>query len=75
MSRIVQARLDDETLQLAEKLKEQTGWTNSELIRQGIHALKLVVPRRKRRIIGLGKFDSGIPDLATNKKHMEGFGK
>jgi len=28
-----------------------------------------------RNIIGTGQFRSGIPDLATNKKHMEGFGK
>jgi hypothetical protein len=26
------------------------------------------------KMIGVGEFDSGIPDLATNKKHMEGFG-
>ena len=26
-------------------------------------------------IIGTGMFDSGIPDLATNKKHLEGLGK
>jgi hypothetical protein len=32
--------------------------------------------RTKRlKIIGTGMFDSGIPDLATNKKYMEGFGK
>jgi hypothetical protein len=32
---------------------------------------------RKRRtvIIGLGEFDAGPTDLATNKKYMEGFGK
>jgi hypothetical protein len=29
---------------------------------------------KRRKIIGTGKFNSGIPDLATNKKHMEGFG-
>ena len=28
-----------------------------------------------RKIIGLGKVDSGIPDLASNKAHMEGFGR
>jgi hypothetical protein len=26
------------------------------------------------KLIGAGMFDSGIPDLATNKKYMEGFG-
>jgi hypothetical protein len=29
-------------------------------------------PRRK--LIGAGMFDSGIPDLSTNKKYMEGLG-
>jgi hypothetical protein len=27
------------------------------------------------RIIGLGKFSSGVPDLATNKKYLEDFGR
>ena len=31
-------------------------------------------PGRKQRIIGMGQFDSGLPDLATNKKYMEDFG-
>jgi len=26
------------------------------------------------KFIGIGKFDSGIPDLSTNKKYMEDFG-
>lgn len=30
--------------------------------------------KRKTVIIGMGEFD-GPTDLATNKKHMEGFGK
>jgi len=30
---------------------------------------------KPRKIAGAGQFDSGIPDLATNKKHMEGFGE
>ena len=30
---------------------------------------------KRRKIIGTGQFNSGIPDLATNKKHMEGFGR
>ena len=32
-------------------------------------------PTKPVEIIGTGMFDSGIPDLATNKKYMEGFGK
>lgn len=32
-------------------------------------------PPRKIKITGAGQFHSGVPDLATNKKYMEGFGK
>jgi hypothetical protein len=31
-------------------------------------------PRKPRKIIGTGQFCSGVPDLATNKEHLEGFG-
>jgi predicted DNA-binding antitoxin AbrB/MazE fold protein len=27
------------------------------------------------KITGQGQFESGIPDLGSNKKHLEGFGK
>jgi len=27
------------------------------------------------KLIGIGMFDSGIPDLGSNKKHLEGFGQ
>ena len=30
---------------------------------------------KPRKIVGTGQFCSGIPDLATNNKHMEGFGQ
>src|SRR5271163_1862449 len=30
--------------------------------------------RKKRRIIGLGKFSSGVSDLGSNKKHLGGRG-
>jgi hypothetical protein len=36
---------------------------------------KMNAKRQRIKITGAGQFDSGIPDLATNKKHMEGFGK
>ena len=29
----------------------------------------------RRKLIGVGEFDSGLTDLATNKKYMEGFGE
>lgn len=32
-------------------------------------------PGKRLNITGMGQFDSGIPDLGSNKKHLEGFGK
>ena len=29
----------------------------------------------KMKFSGVGQFDSGIPDLGSNKKHLEGLGK
>jgi len=75
MSQVVQARIDDKTAALLEELKSQFGWTDSEIVRQGIRALRdVVVKKQKRQIAGLGEFDSGIPDLGSNKDHLEGFG-
>jgi hypothetical protein len=31
--------------------------------------------RKKKGIIGLGKFASGIADLASNKKHLQDLGR
>jgi Arc/MetJ-type ribon-helix-helix transcriptional regulator len=76
MKASVQARLDEETQAALEKLVRRLGWSTSEVVREGIRLVDkrhAAVPRRK--LIGVGKFDSGIPDLATNKRHMEGFGK
>ena len=32
-------------------------------------------PRKPLKFTGVGQFDSGIPDLGSNKKHLEGLGK
>lgn len=77
MATSIHARLDDETDALREQLKKSKGWTDSEIVRRGIKLLASMTPKKTRRrpFIGEGKYSSGIPDLATNKKHMEGFGK
>ena len=76
MSRVVQARLDEETDSLRSQLQQQLGWSNSKIVREGIKAIAHLLPRKgRRKIVGLGKYDTGIPDLSTNKKYMEGFGE
>jgi hypothetical protein len=45
-------------------------------VREGLRVLEASYLRRKKRgVIGLGKFSSGTPDLGSNKKHLGGFGR
>jgi hypothetical protein len=75
MSRIVHARIDRETERILNALKLQLGWTNSKAIREGIKALDGLVLRGKaRRVVGLGRFCSGLRDLGSNKQRLRGFG-
>ena len=76
MARIIQARIDEQTEKLLEDLQLRLGWNDSQVVREGIKALSVLsVPRRQRKIVGLGKFVSRKPDLASNKKYLEGFGR
>jgi hypothetical protein len=76
MGDIVHARLDEETRRILTRLCRQTGLNPSEIIRRGIKALTATTATgTKRRIVGVGKFASGIPDLGSNKEHLEGFGR
>ena len=75
MSKVVHARLDGESEQLLAKLQRTLGLNQSEVIREALRSLgALASKKRKRRIIGLGEFHSGIKDLAIKKKHLAGFG-
>lgn len=75
MKTTIQARLDLESAKALQELVVHHGWSASEAVRQGIRLLAASQPRKNTKLIGQGQFDSGIPDLATNKKHMEGFGR
>ena len=75
MGTTVQARLDEDTQAALKRLVQRHGMTASDVIREGI---RLVEQRRTGfkypRLIGIGMYDSGVTDLATNKKYMEDFG-
>ncbi len=76
MARMVHARLDEETDGVLRRLRRSTGLGESELIRRGLRALGAVSARRGRTgVIGLGEFASGIRDLGSNKRHLDGFGR
>jgi hypothetical protein len=76
MGRIVQARLDPETLQLLTRLRRSTGLSDSELLRRGLRQLaEGGRAARRPRIVGVGKFASTVSDLASNKQRLQGFGR
>jgi hypothetical protein len=76
MAKIVHARLDDESEALLRRLGRATGLSDSELLRRGLSALGAVSgPPGHSRIVGLGAFASGQPDLGSNKGRLVGFGK
>jgi ribbon-helix-helix CopG family protein len=76
MGKVVQARLDDQTDQMLAELRRRTHLSDSELIRRGIRSLA-VLPAAGGgpRVIGIGRFQSGVADLGSNKTHLRGFGR
>jgi len=76
MAKVVQARLDDQTDRILAELRQRTRLSESELIRRGIRSLAAVPPAGGGpRLVGIGRFNSGIADLGSNKSHLKGFGK
>jgi hypothetical protein len=59
-----------------ENLSQSLGWSPSKVVREGLRLLAASHPAAgPRRIAGMGKFFSDKPDLGSNKKHLEGFGR
>ena len=76
MGSAIQARLDDRSRKRLAVLVRELGWSPSQIVREGLRVLEASYLRRKKRgIIGLGRFCSGVPDLGSNKKHLRGFGR
>jgi len=75
MAVTLQARLDKKTERMLGRLRKQTGLSDSELARRGLAALAKELEDEQPVLIGLGEHDSGVPDLATNPRHMKGFGE
>jgi len=72
----IQARLDNRSRKRLAALVRELGWTPSRVVREGLRVLEAGYLRRKKpRIIGLGKFKSGVPDLGSNKKHLRNLGR
>jgi hypothetical protein len=79
MKRYVHARLGRDERRLLDELKKTTGQTESALVKQG---LRLVHERASGGRSALdtagrlvGKYRGGPPDLSTNRKHLDDFGR
>jgi hypothetical protein len=76
MRAVIQARLDDRSRKRLATLVRELGWSPSQVVREGLRALEASQLRKKKRVvIGLGKFASSVSDLGSNKKHLRGYGK
>lgn len=72
----VQARLDANGRRDLAQLVRSLGWSPSQVVREAIRRMASYhLPPGRTRVAGLGKFSSGMSDLATNKKHLKGFGR
>lgn len=72
----VQARLDRRSQLALEELVRRLGWSPSRVVREGLRLLAACYGRpSKKRVIGIGRFASQVPDLGSNKKHLRGFGR
>ena len=76
MTETVQARLDHQSRKELDRLVRRLGWSPSRVVREGIRLLAACqATDRPKRIVGLGKFASGISDLGSNKARLKGFGR
>ena len=76
MAKILHARVDKQTEQQLEELKQRFGWSDSQVVRRGIRSLaSLLGSQDRREIVGVGRFESGLPDLGSDKSRLQGFGR
>jgi hypothetical protein len=76
MRSVVQARLNPDSQKALERLAARLGWSQSQIVREGIRLLESCYGQGTgQRIVGLGKFSSGVRDLGSNKRHLKGFGR
>lgn len=79
MKPYVHARLSREDRALLEDLKRVSGFTESEILRRGLRLVSREMAAQPSALDvagrSVGKFKNGPRDLATNRRHLEGFGE
>jgi hypothetical protein len=72
----VQARLDREAQAALESLVRRLDWSPSRVVREGLRLLAACYgTTSKSKVVGVGRFASGVSDLGSNKRHLKGFGR
>jgi hypothetical protein len=72
----VQARLDRQSQIALEKLVQRLGWSPSRVVREAVRLLAICYGgHARKKVIGVGRFASGLPDLGSNKDRLRGFGR
>ena len=73
----VQARLDRETQAALKALVRRLDWSPSRVVRESLRLMAACYgdPSQTTKVIGVGRFASGIADLGSNKKHLKDFGQ
>jgi len=75
MKRTLEAKLDRRSQAALERLIRRTGWSQSRVVREAFKLLEAFCEFPPvTRVIGLGQFASGVPDLGSNKRHLRGLG-
>ncbi len=79
MKTFVHARLSKGDRDTLEDLIKSTGRSESELVRIGLRLAHKQFGRKRSALElagrSVGKFTGGPRDLATHRKHLEGFGE
>lgn len=76
MSTTIQARLDRQTETALKALMRQLNWSQSRAVCEGLRMLAACYGKRSSpKVIGLGRFESGIEDVGSSRKHLKGLGR
>ena len=80
MKDYIHARIGHEERMFLKELREVTGENESSLIKKGLRLVYQREVKEKKSALELAKgvvgcFASGLRDLSTNKKHLEGYGR
>jgi len=79
MKPYIHARLSPEDRTILEQLKRSSGYTESQILRRGLRLVSQELGARPSALDvagrSVGRFKRGPKDLATNRRHLDGFGE